>query len=62
MRDLKLRRPAQTLVLDVGEVYRPRVREVVEDVVRLLRRTAPLLVAEDEVDPVVQVLGHVVRL
>lgn len=62
MSNLQLRGTPQPLVLDVGEVDRPGVCEVVEDVVRLLGGGAPLLVPEDEVDPVVKVLGHVVRL
>jgi len=38
------------------------VDEIVEKVVRVFRRLALLLVAEDEVDPVVQVEGHVLAL
>mmetsp|Transcript_51422 Transcript_51422/g.142293 ORF Transcript_51422/g.142293 Transcript_51422/m.142293 type:complete len:406 (+) Transcript_51422:672-1889(+) len=49
--DLRLGGRALVLVLDRVQVDRALVRQVVEDVERVLGRRAALLVAEDEVDP-----------
>jgi hypothetical protein len=47
-------------VVDVVQADHPLVAHVVENVVRLDRLLASLLVPEDQVDPVVQVVGNVV--
>ena len=49
-------------VVDAVDVDVAFVEEIVEDVVCLLRFPALLLVAEDQVDPLVQVGAHVVTL
>ena len=49
-------------VVDVVDVHLALVEEVVEDVDRLHGRRALLLVAEDQVDPLVEVGRHVVAL
>mmetsp|Transcript_22211 Transcript_22211/g.87497 ORF Transcript_22211/g.87497 Transcript_22211/m.87497 type:complete len:629 (-) Transcript_22211:2394-4280(-) len=60
--DLGYRRLPLVLVLDCVNVYRALVGEVVEHVRRLHRVPAPLLKAEDQVDPEVQPRRDVVRL
>ena len=49
-------------VVDVVDVHLALVKEVVEHVDRLHGRRTLLLVAEDQVDPLVQVGAHVVTL
>lgn len=49
-------------VVDVVDVHLALVEQVVEDIHRLHSWGALLLVAEDQVDPLVEVGGHVVAL
>ena len=60
--DLVLEGRALELVLDAVEVDGALVAHVREDVERALGGVAALLVAKDEVDPLVQVRAHVVAL
>lgn len=62
MSNLQLSRPPQCLVLNLRQVYCSVVGEVVEHVVCFLSGDTPLLEAKYEVDPLVKVLGNVVRL
>ena len=60
--DLHLHGPPRDGVLDSVHVHGVLVGQVVKHVARLDGVLAALLVAEDQVDPVVEVSGHVVRL
>ena len=62
VRNLQLSRPPKTLVLNLGQIDRSVVGEVVEHVVGLFCGLTPLLVAKNQVHPVVKVLRHVVGL
>lgn len=47
-------------VLDAVNVHASRVGQVVEHIVALLRCLAALLVAEDQINPLVNVVAHIV--
>lgn len=62
MADLCLHRPSLHRVCDGIEVDGAFVRHVEKHVVRVLGAGPALLAAKDEVDPVVEVLAHVLAL
>lgn len=62
MLDLRLRRLLQDRVIDRIHVHCPFVCQVIKDIRGLLRRFPPLLPPKDQIDPLVQVLAHVLAL
>ena len=57
-------RGGQILVLvpHQRKIDRAFIREIVEHIQRFLSLVSPLFVAEHQVDPVVEMLGHLLRL
>jgi hypothetical protein len=56
------RRALQIVQRRIVQIHRALVRQVIKQVMCAHGRGAALLAPEDEVDPVVQVGGHVLRL